>query len=284
VTLAPDSFSSRRDTAAFVICLVLALVARVLPAPVQNGLATAVSHSILAPFLYLQEQAEVVKSSRTHYLASAGLSDSTVLEALSAQGLAEENAQLRAELGLARRLPVRHVSAEVLQQAMPTAGLMARLSVGRDRGVHSGAPVITPDGLAGVVQSAGDRYSVAILWTHPDFRVSAMTADGAVFGIAAPRGSAGPNTPLLELRGVAYQQQLPIGTRIYTSGLGGPGGVYPRGIPLGTVVAVAEEREGWSRTYVLLPAVHPASMAHVIVLTGPVGDLSGVFPDSLTGS
>lgn len=284
MTFAPDPFSSRRDTLAFLICLVLALVARVLPAPVQTGLATAVSHSILAPFLYLQEQAQVVKASRSHYLASVGVGDSTAVQALSALGLEEENAQLRAELGLSRRLPVSHVSAEVLQQSMPSAGLVARLSVGRDRGVRRGAPVLTPDGLAGVVQSVGNRYAVAILWTHPDFRVSAMTADGTVFGIAAPRGSAGPATPLLELRGVAYQQPLPVGTRIYTSGLGGPGGVYPRGIPLGTVVGIAEEREGWSRTYVLLPAVHPASMSHVIVLTGPVGDLSGAFPDSLTGS
>lgn len=284
MTFAPDPFSSRRDTLAFLICLVLSLVARVLPAPAQHGLATAVSHSVLAPFLYLQEQAQVVKASRSDYLASIGVRDSTVVQALTADGIAEENAQLRAELGLSRRLPVSHVSAEVLQQAMPTAGLMARLSVGRARGVRTGAPVLTPAGLAGVVQSVGDRYSVAILWTHPDFRVSAMTADGAAFGIAAPRGSAGPSAPLLELRGVAYQQQIPIGTPIFTSGLGGPSGVYPRGIPLGTVIGVAEEREGWSRTYVLRPAVHPASMSHVIVLTGPVGDLSGAFRDSLTGS
>ena len=284
MTFAPDSFSSRRDTVAFLICLVLALAARVLPSPVQNVVATAVNHSILAPFLYLQEQAEVVRSSRSHYLTSIGTRDSIAVQALSAKGLEEENALLRAELGLSRRLPVRHVSAEVLQQAMPTAGLMARLSVGREDGVNVGAPVLTPEGLAGVVQSAGDRNSVAILWTHPDFRVSAMALDGTVYGIVAPRGSAGPNTALLELRGVPYQQQLPLGTRILTSGLGGPGGVYPRGIPLGTVVSVAEEQEGWSRTYLILPAVHPASMSHVIVLTGPVGDLSGVFAASPTGS
>ncbi len=282
MTIAPDSFSSRRDTLAFLTCVFLALVARVLPAPAQNGLATAVSHSILAPFLYLQEQAEIVKSSRTHYLASIGLADSVAVRVLAAQALEEENAQLRAALGLSRRLPVSHVAAEVLQQATPDAGLVARLSVGTDDGVRRGAPVLTPHGLAGVVQSAGRRYSVAILWTHPDFRVSAMTADGSAFGIAAPRSSAGPNTALLELRGVPYQRRLPVGTTIYTSGLGGASGVYPRGIPLGTVVAIGEEREGWSRTYVVLPAVHPASMSHVIVLTGAVGDLSAVFADSPT--
>jgi rod shape-determining protein MreC len=277
VTFAPDSFSSRRDTLAFLICLLLSLVVRVLPAPVQTALATAFSHSILAPFLSLQEQAEVVKSSRNHYIATIGASDSVTLRALDARGLEQENEELRADLGLSRRLPVSHVSAEVLQQALPTAGLMARLSVGRAQGVHAGAPVVAPAGLVGVVQSAGERFSDAILWTHPDFRVSAMTADGSVFGIVAPRGSANPNTALLELRGVPYQQQLPIGTMVYTSGLGGPGGVYPRGIPIGTVIAVGEEQEGWSRTYVVRPAVHPASISHVIVITGEVGDLSGVF-------
>jgi cell shape-determining protein MreC len=58
------------------------------------------------------------------------------------------------------------------------------------------------------------------------------------------------------------------------------GGVYPRGINIGTVMAVGEERgEGWTSTYEIRPSVHPASLSHVVVLTGPVEDLSGMFED-----
>jgi rod shape-determining protein MreC len=118
-----------------------------------------------------------------------------------------------------------------------------------------------------------------MFWTHPDFRVSAMTRDGSVFGIVAPRGSEGPNTMLLELKGVPYQQQVMPGTVIYTSGLGGASGVYPRGIPIGTILDVGDEQEGWSRTYVVRPAVPPAAVSHVIILTGSALDLGTAFTE-----
>src|SRR2546422_8042437 len=79
-----------------------------------------------------------------------------------------------------------------------------------------------------------------------------------------------------DLQGVAYRQLVPEGTTILTSGLGG---VLPRGIPIGTVVRAAGEAEGWERTYLVRPAVHPAAVTHVMILTGPPVkcDLRSVF-------
>ena len=89
-------------------------------------------------------------------------------------------------------------------------------------------------------------------------------------------GTDGPRAWLLQLQGVAYRQLVPEGTAILTSGLGG---VLPRGIPIGTVVGAAGEAEGWERTYLVRPAVHPAAVTHVMILTGPPlkGDLRSVF-------
>lgn len=279
MNLAPDSFSSRRDTLAFVICLLLSFGARLAPPTVQDAAATTFSHTVLAPFLFLQEQAEVIKSSRSRYAEVVGLRDSVVLRALSLPGLEEENQRLRDLLGLSERLQVRHISAEALHQASPASGLVTILSAGSNSGVRPKAPVVATGGLVGVVQSVSGDRSVAMFWTHPDFRVSAMTLDGSVFGIVAPRGSEGPNTMLLELTGVPYQQEVMPGTVIYTSGLGGASGVYPRGIPIGTVLAVGDEQEGWSRTYVVRPAVPPAAVTHVIILTGSALDLGTAFTE-----
>jgi len=106
-----------------------------------------------------------------------------------------------------------------------------------------------------------------------------MAADGSVYGIVAPHGSEGPRIWLLELQGVAYRQLVPTGTMILTSGLGG---VLPRGVPIGTVVGVAGEAEGWERAYLIRPAVHPAAVTHVMILTGPPvrGDLRALFESS----
>jgi len=277
VKLAPDPFSSRRDTLAFVICLALSLAARLAPPPVQDAVATTFSRTVLAPFLLLQEQAEVIKVSRSRYAQVVGLRDSMVVRALEAVGLEEENEELRALLGLSERLSTRHVSAEALRQASPSSGFVTLLSAGSEAGIHAKAPVVTAAGLAGVVQSVSARRSVALLWTHPDFRVSAMTFDGSAFGIVAPRGGEGPNTMLLELRGVPYQQELAPGTMIYTSGLGGVIGVYPRGIPIGSILEVGAEEVGWSRTYLVRPAVPPGAVSHVIVLIGAALDLGSAF-------
>ncbi len=274
---APDRFTSRRENLTFAVCLLLSIGGRLAPLQVQDSIASAIRSSILAPFLALQEQAELIRASRTNYGRVVAQRDSIFLIALMAQALEEENARLRELMALSSRLPVQHVSAEVLHQSGPTDGLTVVLSAGRKDGVEERAPVIALGGLVGVVRSVDAATSVAVMWAHPDFRVSAMTLDGSVFGIVAPHGAEGPNTMLLELRGVPYRDLVPPGTVLYTSGLGGTGGVYPRGVPIGTVIAVTEEREGWSRTYLARPAVHPAAASHVIILTGFALDLGDAF-------
>ncbi len=52
---------------------------------------------------------------------------------------------------------------------------------------------------------------------------------------------------------------------IVASGLGG---VYPRGIPVGTVVGVEREQLGWERVYRIRPAAQPSVAGHVLILHG----------------
>src|SRR5438309_1533406 len=190
--------------------------------------------------------------------------------------LRSENQRLRGLLGLGPRLGSGYVPAEVLHQAEPTNALTFLISAGRRQGVKPLAAVVSPEGLVGLVSSVDAQTSVVVTWAHPEFRASAMAADGSVYGIVAPHGTDGPRAWLLKLQGVAYRQLVPDGTVILTSGLGG---VLPRGIPIGTVVGVAGEAEGWERTYLVRPAVHPAVATHVMVLPGPPvkGDLRSLF-------
>ena len=275
-----ERFASRRDTLAFIICLVLSIAARAAPAEVHTAVATSLRRSLLAPFLALQYEAELFRTARGRFAAVVAQRDSALVAAVLLDAVQEENAQLRAALALRARLPVRHVSAEVLHQTLPTDGATLLLSAGSRDGVRVLAPVIGPGGLVGVVRSVEARTCVAVAWAHSDFRASAMTADGSVFGIVAPHGGGGPTTALLELQGVPYREEVPVGTTIYTSGLAaGEGGVYPRGIPIGTVVGVGDEEIGWARTYVLRPQVHPASVSHVIILLSSGLDLRTAFPE-----
>ncbi|MGH7490599.1 MAG: rod shape-determining protein MreC, partial [bacterium] len=47
----------------------------------------------------------------------------------------------------------------------------------------------------------------------------------------------------------------------------GWGGVWPRGIPVGTVLSEIKTTENWARTYLLRPAVNPSDIYQVMILT-----------------
>jgi len=272
--MGPERFTSRWDTLAIVVCVVLAIAARAIPAPVQDAVAAAVRRSVAVPLLALEHQTELLRSSRARLRRLVAERDSALVLAIRADALGEENDRLRELLALRDRLGGRAVAAEVLRQSGPTAGLTLVLTAGSSSGVRPLTPMVAPGGLLGVVRSVDPSYSVAVLWTHPDFRVSAMTLDGSVFGLVSPAPATGPETMLLQLTDVPYRDVVPPGTRLYTSGFGG---VYPRGIPIGEVLGVAREQEGVSRTYRVLPAVHPGAVAHVVLLVAPDLDVSAAF-------
>ncbi len=275
--IASERFASRRDTLAFIVCLLLSVVLRVAPVELQFGIAAGIRTTVLKPFLWMQHQTVLLRTAQARATRITSERDSVAVDALELLQLREENRRLRELLDLSLRMPSGYVSAEVLHQLAPS-GVTMLVSAGRSQGVSEMDPVVAPGGLLGAVQSVGAETSVVLIWTHPDFRASAMTEDGAVLGIVAPQGTYGPDVHLLQLQGVPFRQQVPIGTQVFTSGMGMRlGGVYPRGIPLGTVTAIAEEQEGWSRTYVVRPAVQPASVTHVIVLTGTTEDVSTAF-------
>jgi rod shape-determining protein MreC len=75
---------------------------------------------------------------------------------------------------------------------------------------------------------------------------------------------------------VPYRDSVPAGSLVLSSGLGG---VYPKGIPVGTVTGVVREQAGWERVYRLKPTANPGGVAHVLVLISPPGtSLERAFP------
>ena len=163
----------------------------------------------------------------------------------------------------------RVVPAEVLHQPLPTDGRTLLLSAGRQSGIAPFQAVVSPEGLLGFILTAGASNSIVLTWAHPDFRASAVTLDGSVTGIVERhRGRHDPRTDAGAARGSLS------GFRSGRDSLSSPpglGGVYPRGLPIGTVVGVARQSEGWERVYLVRPAAAPARVSHVLVLPGRHG-------------
>ena len=267
---------TRRDTVLFLACLGLSVVALFSPASWGYGISDALRNSVLAPLVWLQARAEEGRTSRARLRAITVQRDSAAYLAQGIPSLLAENERLRQLLTLSHRISTPYVAAEVLHQAQATDGRTLLIDAGRSDLVSEFDPVVAPEGLIGMVLTAAERSSVVMTWAHPEFRVSAYTMGGNASGVVAPSLSSLTGEGALEFRGVPYRDSVPVGTRVLSSGLGG---VYPKGIPVGTVTGVVREQAGWERIYRLLPAANPGAVAHVLVLVSPPGaSMERAFP------
>ncbi len=267
---------TRRDSIMFFACLGLSLVALFSPSAWGQGISDALRGTVLAPLVWLQARAEEGRTSRARLKAITVQRDSAAYLAQGIPSLMAENERLRQLLTLSGRISTPYVAAEVLHQAQATDGRTLLLDVGRSDLVSEFDPVVAPEGLIGMVLSGAEHSSVVMTWAHPEFRVSAYTVGGNASGVVAPSLSSLGGEGALEFRGVPYRDSVPTGTLVLSSGLGG---VYPKGIPVGTVTGVVREQAGWERVYRLLPAASPGAVAHVLVLISPPGtSLERAFP------
>jgi rod shape-determining protein MreC len=255
--------NNRVDLIVLAACVFVALAARALPNTMRDPVATGMRRTFLAPLVMLQERSEKGRQSLLAADAKQSYLDSLSLNAMKAGSLESENDRLRKLIGLGSRIRTGFVPAEALHGRGIRDETTVILSAGSRAGVTRLSPVIAPEGLVGVVDQVDPTMSHAMLWTHPDFRVSAMTPDGTAFGIAQAHLTGATGGYLIELRGVPFRATLKPGALIVSSGWGG---VWPRGIPVGTVLEEIKTSESWARTYLLRPAVNPADVYSVMIL------------------
>jgi rod shape-determining protein MreC len=254
---------TRVDTVILAACLVASLLATVLPANTRQTVAGAIRETFVGPLIDLQVQAERARGAFVVRDISAARLDSLVLRIAELRELEVENNRLRALMGLGPRLRTRFVAAEALHRPEQGEAHTFIVTAGARDGVVERSAVVAPEGLIGTVVAVEEKTSTALLWTHPDFAVSAISADGRVFGIIKPYLGESAERFMLELQGVAFRDSLAVGTEVRSSGLGS---VFPRGIPIGNIVEEITTDGGYARTYLVRPAVMPADVTVVMVL------------------
>jgi rod shape-determining protein MreC len=269
-------FTNRFDIVLFGACILLSLVSMVLPPNLREPVAGALRRSLVAPLVRLQRGAEKWRGAYLTAEREELRRDTLALAAARVPTLEADNDRLRQILGLGSKLQWGFIPAQALQGRGRADDFTITLSAGSRAGIRERSLVVAPEGIVGMVQTVDPSMSLAILFAHPDFRVSAMSADGSAFGIVQPHipgtailnpsqtGALQSERWMLELRGVPFRSTLKPGAVVYSSGLGG---IYPRGIPVGVVVGEIKTTEAWARTYLLRPSVNPAEITSVMVLT-----------------
>lgn len=272
---------SRRELTVSLVMLGAAVILFYLPLPAQQQISQGLRASFLAPFIWTQESLHRARMRAADITDLQARLDSTVAVLAGQSTLLDENRRLRALLDLRERAGPAFLSASAIRPGTRGSDSMFLLDVGSDDRVAVNDPVISAEGLVGIVREVGPRTSLAMDWTHPDFRVSAMTLDGEAFGIVEPRHGAFREEDRLLLNGIPFHTSLAEGTAVVTSGRGT---VYPRGILVGWILSLAEAEAGWRRGYWLEPAVRPGSVTHVLVITGeagrPVSDLAHLWEEA----
>ncbi len=191
--------------------------------------------------------------------------------------LREENLQLREGLVASGRLAriaemrdefeVPMLPAELVGSDVSPWFRSVLLDRGRDDGVRSGMPVISENGLAGLVVATSKRAAKAMLLldrqTAVDVTVQRSRARGIVRG-------AGDDTLVFEF--VARGADVLPGDLLMTSGLDG---VHPKGLLVGSVERIAEPGNELLSTASVAPAVDFGRLEQVFVMLrrGPTLEL-----------
>ena len=252
----------RRDLAIAGAIVLVAFILFALPAAYQRPFRELIRGSVLAPFITAQATLAYSRSTTVDVHELRAQRDSLVALVSAEATLGEENRRLRALLSLRARAGADFVPAEVIHIGLAGSESTFLINLGSRDGVKVGSPVLAPEGLIGIVREVQERTAQAIDWSHPDFRASAMSADGRVYGIVEARRGKYREEDLLALTGAPFHTDLQPGTPIVTSGRGT---VYPRGIPLGVILGIEEADTGWRKSYLIRPAALPQAVTHVLV-------------------
>jgi len=236
----------------------------------REGLARAIRGTLLRPVLAMQQGAIERNARFDDPVRLRAERDSLATFLVGQATLASENRHLRELLGLRERLPRSFVPAEIVRVPERASEGFFQLTAGSSAGVVPGASIVTAEGLVGLVREVDEGISFGLDWMHPEFRVSAMTVEGDIYGILEPRMIEGE--PVLLLTGTPRHVELDADALIVTSG---HGGIYPRGIPVGVVMGPEGNEEGWQRNYLVRPLVSPSEMTYVLILGEPQLMLQG---------
>jgi rod shape-determining protein MreC len=267
----------RREGAIAAGVFLLALILYFLPAANQSSIRKAIQATLLRPFLTAQATLAGRRASSVDVTEVRAQRDSLVAVVSAQATLAEENRRMRELLRLGGRAGSSFIPAEVLQLGVGPAESTFMINVGSAEGVRVDSPVVSAEGLVGKVLEVREHMSQAMDWTHKDFRASVMTVDGQAMGIAQVlrRSAENREEDVLVISGAPFHTDLRPGQLVVTTGRGN---IFPRGIPVGTVLGIDEADTGWRKTYLLRPMVRPEVVTSVLVGIGAPGvDLSELW-------
>ena len=192
--------------------------------PVQKGLRafTEGIHGVVYGYLDLRE-------ARRESQDLAREVDQLRLETQRLRHQAEQSRRLQALLDFRQELPLATVAAQVIGSGASETSQTVILDQGGNAGLRPDLPVIVPAGVVGKVLRVFASTVQVLLITDANSGVACLLESSRIHGVLK-----GKNRPLAHLAYVNNGDRVAVGETLVTSG---EDRVYPKGLPVGVVVA-----------------------------------------------
>lgn len=138
-----------------------------------------------------------------------------------------------------------------------------QIDVGSRDGLQPNAPVLTTDGLVGRVSAVGTSRSQVLLLGDPSLRVGAVVEETRETGVILANTTNPLENNMIDFGYLSGNSALRPNQLVVTSG---DGGVFPRGILIGSIVDVRSANYGLTREARVKLAAHINALDEVWVL------------------
>lgn len=172
-----------------------------------------------------------------------------------------ENDELRREAGVPSRLGLRTTVASVVGVGPSNFERVVIIDKGRTDGLRIDMPVLGNGGLVGRIVRLGPDTADVLLMIDRQSSIASRLATNGELGTSNGKGAG-----TLELELLDSNARVSEGDRVVTSGYSG--GLYPTGIPIGTVISAPEAGSNLTRKVTVRPAVDFSRLSFVFVVTG----------------
>jgi len=187
------------------------------------------------------------------------LTAENAVELMQIEQLRSENARLRQLQGLRERVRVQSQLVQVLYEPRDRFSHKLVIDRGASDGLQLGSPVIDEQGVVGQVTRVFPSVSEVTLLTDKDQSIPVQIARNGLRSVAF----GGPDAGTLELRFLAANADVVSGDAVVTSGLDG---LYPAGLPVGTITRVERDVKDQFARVVMNPAGGVDSNRVLVVL------------------
>ncbi len=223
-------------------------------APIQTAISWTLEKSVDAyeGYIFLwhtrQTNSELFEENRVLLKTISSLKESE-----------NENKRLRELLQFKEQMRLESVVARVIATDVSTEFRAVRINRGENAGIKKGMAVITHEGVVGRVlrtsATTSDVVTILDLLSAVDTIIERSRARGLVEGLTEE---------FCSMKFTLRTDDIQVGDLLISSGLGG---IFPKGVPVGTVAKVNKKQFGISQDVEVRPSVNFAKLEEVMIVT-----------------